>query len=277
VTYKGRRAVLSINRDVTERKRAEEAQRKEEQRRRLHVEQTPLGVIEWDIEFCVSAWNPGAARIFGYSAAEAIGRCARDFLVPPSAQAQVEGVWHELLASRGGWRSTNENVTKDGRLILCEWYNTPLVDADGHVVGVASLVQDVTASQRTRVELERSEKMYRTLAETVPAIVFSVEPGGQTDYCNSRWFEYTGQREMMTSTEGAWRDVMHPDDLDRTLAVWKHAVETTGGVEVEFRLRGRDGIFRWFLCRAQPLKDETGKVIRWLGTTTDIDHLKSNR
>src|SRR6476659_9070858 len=92
VTFQGQQGILSINRDVTDRKRAEAALRSEHQKRRLHVEQTPLGVIEWDTHFCVTAWNPGAERIFGFTAEEAVGRCARDFLIPTDARQHVEVV-----------------------------------------------------------------------------------------------------------------------------------------------------------------------------------------
>ncbi|HPA20496.1 MAG TPA: PAS domain S-box protein [Verrucomicrobiae bacterium] len=143
--------------DVTERKQAEEALRTSRQLLALHVEQTPLGVIEWDLYFQVTSWNAAAERIFGYTAAEAIGRHSAELLVPPDVRPQVNKVWDALVAQRGGSRSTNRNITKDGREIFCEWYNTPLVDASGSVIAVASLVLDVTErhhAEETRVQLE---------------------------------------------------------------------------------------------------------------------------
>ncbi|MFZ0957875.1 MAG: PAS domain S-box protein [Candidatus Sulfotelmatobacter sp.] len=150
--------LLGICRDITDRKRVEEKILKSEQRLRIHVEHTPLAVIEWDLDFRVASWNPAAERIFGYSRAEAIGQHA-SFTVPPNFREHVDRVWHDLLAQRGGARSTNDNITKDGRTISCEWYNTPLVDDSGRVLGVASLVQDVTERVVLEDRLRQSQKM----------------------------------------------------------------------------------------------------------------------
>ena len=145
------RGYAKLTRDVTARRQAEEALRQSAQRLRLHVEQTPLAVVEWDLDLRVVRWNRAAERIFGYTAAEAIGRHA-SFIVPQSARRNVDGMSQMLLAPEGGYRSTTENVHKDGRVLLCAWYHTPLVDADGAVIGMASLADDVT--DRTRAEAE---------------------------------------------------------------------------------------------------------------------------
>jgi PAS domain S-box-containing protein len=150
--------LLGICRDITDRKDVEEEIYKSEQRLRGHVEHTPLAVIEWDLEFRVVSWNPAAERIFGYSRAEAIGQHG-SFTVPAQFHEHVDRVWEDLLAQRGGARSTNDNITKDGRTISCEWYNTPLVDDSGRVLGVASLVQDVTERVVLEDRLRQSQKM----------------------------------------------------------------------------------------------------------------------
>jgi PAS domain S-box-containing protein len=130
--------------------RAEEALRRSQQKLSLHVQQTPLAYIEWEADLTVLDWNPAAESIFGYSKREALGRHAYEIIVPPQVQPHVTEIWQSVLDQTGGTRSTNENVTKDGRTIVCEWYNTPLVDDDGRVIGLASLVQDI--SQRVRAE-----------------------------------------------------------------------------------------------------------------------------
>lgn len=123
----------------------------------LHILQTPLGVIEWDTDFRVAAWNPAAEKMFGYTKEEALGRSAVELIIPDEFLPHVDGIWQALLANRGGTRSTNDNITKDGRMISCEWYNTPLVTEDGKVIGVASLVDDVTV----RIQAERELKQHR--------------------------------------------------------------------------------------------------------------------
>lgn len=141
---------ISTIRDITDRKTAEEVLRHSEQKMRLHVQQTPLAVIEWDTAFHVISWNPAAERIFGYTAAEAIGQHV-SFIVPETARERVREIIEALQKQRAGEQSTNENITRDGRIILCEWYNTPLTTADGSVIGVVSLAQDIT----TRMEAEK--------------------------------------------------------------------------------------------------------------------------
>lgn len=106
--------------------------------------QAPLGLIEWNANFEVVKWDKAAEAIFGYSSNETIGRHSTGLIVTASALEQVNQVWRELIQQRGGTRSINENLTKDGKVIVCEWYNQPLVDLNGNVTGVTSLVTDIT-------------------------------------------------------------------------------------------------------------------------------------
>src|SRR5512140_811353 len=126
---------------ITEQKRAEEFELSR-QLLAMHFQQSPLGVIQFDLEGRVREWNPTAVTMFGFSREEAIGQ-HWTFLVPEPVWASLDRVWKELWTRHGGSRSTNENRTKDGRIIHCEWYNTPLIDPDGKAIAVASLVMDV--------------------------------------------------------------------------------------------------------------------------------------
>jgi two-component system, cell cycle sensor histidine kinase and response regulator CckA len=150
--------VLGVSRDITERKRAEEEMHRSQQKLTIHFEHTPLAVVEWDLEFRVTAWNPSAERIFGYTRDEAVGQRG-SFIVPVQFRQYVDEVWRALISQKGGSRSTNDNITKDGRTISCEWYNTPLVDESGKVLGVASLVHDVTERVALEERLRQSQKM----------------------------------------------------------------------------------------------------------------------
>jgi PAS domain S-box-containing protein len=147
-------SMVFVIRDITERKQAERTLQAANQKLFLHAQQTPLGIIEWDMDFRVAQWNPAAERIFGYSAAEAIGQHVT-FLVPDSAHSSVVLVMKQLMAGQGGGRHSSENVRKNGEIILCEWYNTSLRDANGQTLGVTSLVDDIT--ERRRLEEERHQ------------------------------------------------------------------------------------------------------------------------
>jgi two-component system cell cycle sensor histidine kinase/response regulator CckA len=152
--------LLGVCRDITDRKMAEQEMRQSQQKLRIHFEHTPLAVVEWDLDFRVADWNPSAERMFGYSREEAIGEHG-SFIVHPQFRERVDRVWQTLLQQKGATRNVgeNDNVTKNGRIISCEWYNTPLVDDSGRVLGVASLVHDVTERVALEERLRQSQKM----------------------------------------------------------------------------------------------------------------------
>ena len=150
-----------VNRDlqaeVEFRKEAEKSLKAAQQKLLLHVRQTPLGVIEWDTDFRVMSWNPAAEKIFGYSSEEAIGRFASDLILPDEPNPLLDKVRAELCQGKGGERSTNGNICKNGNRIVCQWYNTPLVDEAGNVIAVASLVQDITQQVEYEKQLEQAK------------------------------------------------------------------------------------------------------------------------
>jgi|GEM_PF-777649 len=150
--------------DITTRKRAEEALRKSEARLKLQINRMPIGCIIWDPEFRTVTWNPAAENIFGFTASEAIGKHPYDIIVPRDAQPHIDAIWHRLLEGNITAHSENENITKDGRIITCYWTNTPLKEPDGSVIGVLSMVQDITERKRIEEELSRYHK---NLEETI--------------------------------------------------------------------------------------------------------------
>ena len=155
--------VVTVTHDVTARRLAEREAQLARQRLALHVEQTPLAVIEFDLGGRVQEWNPAAAMVFGYPRDEALGR-HWSFIVPEVARANVDETWAAIVGQGGGQRSTNDNVTKDGRTVNCEWFNTPLVSPDGQTIGVASLIQDVT--ERRQGEQQLGDTVLRLVAIT---------------------------------------------------------------------------------------------------------------
>jgi two-component system cell cycle sensor histidine kinase/response regulator CckA len=144
-------------RDVTDRKKAEETIRQSEYKLSFLVKQTMFAVIEWDTEFRVREWNPAATAIFGYSREESVGRHATELIVPRSLKGDIEKVYGNLLSLEGGVRNTNENVTKDGRIILCEWFNTALTDENGTATGAISFALDITSRRHAEEEKAKLE------------------------------------------------------------------------------------------------------------------------
>lgn len=186
--------------DITERKHAEESILAASQKLTLHTQQTTVAIIEWDSKFCVTGWNTAAERVFGFSAAEAMGQHA-NFIIPEAFHELVEPVLKGLLAGDGGDRSTNANLRKDGRIIQCEWFNTTLRDVNGRLLGVASLVDDITerrqaeeALKRSEEELKRQNGLFSSLLEIIPMGVFMVEvPSGKPLLANDAACTLLGQ------------------------------------------------------------------------------------
>ncbi len=143
------KANLALELEAVERRKAERAELLALQRLRLHLERTPLGVIEWDPEFRITTWNPSAEGIFGYGAAEAIGESGYMLVEGEQDTERMASMWMELQQTRTSTRVTLANKTNRGEIIHTEWYNTPLVDNENKVIGVASLVQDITERLNT--------------------------------------------------------------------------------------------------------------------------------
>jgi PAS domain S-box-containing protein len=149
----------------------------------------------------------------------------------------------------------------------------PIVDAHGSVDAIFVQGADVTDREVALAALRESEQRFRTIADMIPQMVWSTLPDGFHDYYNRQWYAYTGVPEGSTDGEG-WNAIFHPDDQARAWARWRHSLETGEPYEIEYRLRHRDGEYRWVLGRAQPIRDAQGAIVRWMGTCTEIHEQK---
>ena len=122
-------------------------------------------------------------------------------------------------------------------------------------------------------QLRASEEDFRTLAESVPQIVWMTEPEGKNTYFNQQWVDYTGMTLEESYGDG-WNEPFHPDDQQRAWDAWQRATQDDVPYSVECRLRRADGAYRWWLIRGAPLRDESGTILKWFGTCTDIEEIK---
>lgn len=132
---------------------------------------------------------------------------------------------------------------------------------------------ELSAHKEAEAALRRSEALFRQLADAMPQMVWAARPDGYIDYYNQRWYEYTGFSEGYG--DDSWKPILHPDDVQRCVDTYYRAIRTEQPFQIEYRFKDRetDG-YRWFLGRALPIRDESGKIIRWFGTCTDIDNQK---
>lgn len=261
--------IQCIARDITSRKRIEAAAREAIQRQRVHVENTPLGVIEWNSRFEVVAWNPAAERIFGWSPSEALGRTA-DFVTPVSERRQIERRWSAVVTQRGGREALAEGLTRDGRSIQCQWYHTPLVSPEGTVVGVASLVQDVTEERVTAARLEESEEHQRLVLSALAEGVLVVDSEGRVFSANDGAGRITGfPADQMSGTRMQEWGVGFLEDDGREVA-WEKCSLSMALRELEdaqdwrMGLRRPDGRTAWISghVRSFPVTSRRGAGAR---------------
>ncbi|WP_114945597.1 PAS domain-containing protein [Microvirga calopogonii] len=149
----------------------------------------------------------------------------------------------------------------------------PIFDPNGQVSGIFVQGHDVTEQKRTEEALRESEERFRAIANSIDQMIWATRPDGFHDYYNQRWYEYTGVPEGSTDGE-AWNGMFHPGDQERAWTIWRRCLETGEPYHIEYRLRHRSGEYRWVLGRAQPVRDEEGRIKRWFGTCTDIHDLK---
>lgn len=143
----------------------------------LHSRQTPMAIIDWDLDFKVTFWNEAATNLFGYTSEEALGKEGRELIVPEEADEHVNKVWQDLIDNQGGVISSNINITKEGEKVYCQWYNTPLINDAGKLISVTSLVLDITKSHRAEQNLLESENRLKVLSNASFEGIFILDKG----------------------------------------------------------------------------------------------------
>jgi PAS domain S-box-containing protein len=270
-------AVFGISTDVTDRKRADEALRANEERTRLIVESALDAVVTMDTAGAITGWSPQAERTFGWSRAEAQGLRLSDTIIPPQyREAHRRGLAHYLETGEGPVLNTRLELSalhRDGHEFPIELSITPIRADDS--MSFSAFVRDISERKRTEQSLVESRQHYQALSESLPQLVWTCRPDGYCDYLSRQWVEYTG-RPAEEQVGFGWTERLHPDDRDRVQAEWAAATLRADLFDIEFRIRRADGVYRWFKTRALPLKDASGAVVKWFGSNTDFDDYKQS-
>src|SRR5258708_5862434 len=163
-----------------------------------------------------------------------------------------------------------EKRLRHGKTGAYRWFLVKAVtfkDAQGTILKYIGTCTDIHDKKQAEDEL-------RVLIDAIPQFVWMIRPDGSSDYCNRRWCDYTTMTSQQSQGDG-WLQAIHPDDYQHTLTVWHHAYASGEPFEIEYRFKdGKTGDYRWFLGSATPVRDETGQIVKWFGTNTDIEEQK---
>jgi PAS domain S-box-containing protein len=258
--------------EITERQRSEEELRKTTEMVQTIGETAPLAMSAVDLEGRITFWNPASEQMFGWSAIEVMGQ--RPPMLPADQKREFEerlqlyNQRHRVKSAERKWQR------KDGTVIDVNLWTAPLTDSQGNVVGTLGINADVTERNRAVEQLRLSELRFRQLADSMPQIVWTASENGSIEYLNRRWYEFTDCGTSNHLTEDV-HSIIHSNDVRDFVNGWESAVQANTPYEAECRFADRrKGGYRWYLCRAVPVRDSSTDSSRWFGTFTDIHDQK---
>jgi PAS domain S-box-containing protein len=250
---------------------------------RTVFEGAPCGMGITDLAGNIVRVNPTFARLVGHTLAELQGKTIAD-VTHEEDYPQNKALIDELLAGkREAFVIDKRYRRKDGQLV---WVHNTVALVRGPADEpryMVALIEDISARKRAAeawlqmaAEIQalarQKEDLLRLVIDTIPTMAWSLLPDGAVDFVNQRWLDYTG-----LSLEEALEDanhIVHPEDIPSVMEKWSVDMAAGETCEYEMRLRRADGEYRWFLVRTVPLRDEQGKIVKWYGTSTDIEDRK---
>lgn len=269
--------ILNVAADISESRVAVRALRESEERFRSFAENSAdtlwiLDVGSRKLEYL----SPAFETMWGESRERVLADLDRwgDLVHPDDREHAAEGM-SRLLAA-GSYQQEYRIVRpSDGAVRWIQDTGFAIRDEDGRVRRVGGIAQDVTERRVGEGRVRASRRRLRSLIEGIPQLVWRAVGGGERTWSSPQWTRITGLSEVESEGWG-WLRALHDDDRSQAREAWLRAAEAEGGFEVEYRLRiAADGRHRWFTTRATPVRDEDGAIVEWLGTSTDIDELRS--
>ena len=227
---------------------------------------THIATLFFDREFRIKRYTPASTRLFN--------------LIPSDLNRPVADIANKfsdghLLSDAQQVLDTLTPIEREVRTVGGEWYIQRVLPYRTHedrIEGVVVIYTEITELKRGEEALRESEERFRTLAETVPDIIFTHRPDGFSDYTNPRFYELTGLPPGAADGFG-WTQSLHPEDWARDQSRWRQALATEQPYEIKYRLQSAAGGYRWHLTRVRPIADASGRVIKWFGVSSDIDDL----
>jgi len=278
IQYKGEQVRVASIIDISKQQKYETEITKYQQKLSLHIDQTPFGVIDWNLDFTVNSWNKGAEKIFGYTADEAIGKHGTELILKGKIEEEVTEVWKKLAEKKGGTSNINENNTKNGKIIICDWHNTSLINTSGNVIGVASLVQDITEKQIIKNALIESEYNLKEAQRVGGLGTFNL------DFKTGKWTS----SEVLNNIFGidddyvkdveSWLDFVYIDDKQMMQDYFnKNILEYNEFFDKQYRILKNDTKeICWVHGNGELHFDENRSLLRMIGTIRDITKQKND-
>jgi PAS domain S-box-containing protein len=260
-----------LSTDVEDRRRAEEALRARE-RFRVIVDELPVMVTLMTPDGEFAEGNRHMLEYFG-APLEELKRRPTTQSFHPDDRPSVDARWRESVETGRPYDYEARLRGGDGTY---RWFHTrgfPLRDAEGRVVLWHLLQTDVDDRKRAENALRASERNLKLIIDTIPAPAWSARPDGTAEFFNQHYLDFMGLSAEQASDWG-WTASVHPDDLNGLVAAWQRIMASEALGEAEARLRRHDGTYRWFLFRANPLRDQSGTIVKWYGVNTDIEDRK---
>jgi PAS domain S-box-containing protein len=255
--------------DITERRRLEDALRESEDRLRLALAATRTGVWEWDVRTGAMFWSPECFEILGRETFTGTLDTFTSALHPedrPPFLATLE----QAQTNPDLYVAEFRIIRPDGAVRWLVNVGRASCDEEGKPLRLVGIVRDITERRNVEEALRESQHRFRQLTESLPQLIFTCRADGSCDYISPQTVRYTGLPEAALLGHG-WLEQIHPHDRERTRGTADAKVVTDRDFHIEQRIRRHDGVYRWFITRAVPLRDAEGKVVKWLGTSTDID------
>jgi PAS domain S-box-containing protein len=237
------------------------------------VDSSDDAIISKDLNGIITSWNKGAERLYGYTSAEAVGQSIM-LLIPADRANEDAGILSRI--KRGERIDHFETVRrrKDGTLLDVSLTISPVKDAQERIIGASKIARDISGRKRAEEALIASEARFRQLADAMPQIVWTARPDGSVDYCNEKWYAFTGfDRDGQEKIP--WEPILHPGDAAPVQDAWRACIRSGEAFQAECRLWDRvEARWRWFVGRALSVRGSGGQVTKWFGTWTDIDEQK---
>ncbi len=264
--------MLGATMDITERKRSEIALRESEERFRTLSTHAAVGIFRTDPVGNNAFVNDHWCTMAGMTPEEASGEGWLN-AVHPDDRAWVAEAWSQSLSEGAPSSAEFRFQRPDGAVTWLESNAAPLRGQDGNVVGYIGTVVDITQHKRAEEALRNSERMYRAIGESIDYGIWVCDAHGRNIYASESFLQMVGLTQEECSNFG-WTSVLHPDDVEQTVAAWEQCVRAGLPWDVEHRFRGVDGRWRPVLARGVPVRDDEGAITAWVGINLDISQLK---